>query len=64
MKIRPFMLAAALVAAGLTTLAGISPALASAATVAVEHSDLNLDSASGRAAYSALRVDSSVRAVH
>ena len=62
MKIRPFMLAAALVAAGLTTVAGISPALASDDGVTIEHRDLNLSSEAGRATLDA-RIERAARLV-
>ena len=49
MKFRPFILAAAVAAAGLSTFTAVGPAMASDAGVAVQHDDLNLTSAAGRA---------------
>jgi UrcA family protein len=51
MQIRPFILAAAVVAAGLTTMTAVSPAFAGARdrSVTVATDDLNLASPAGRA---------------
>ena len=50
MQVRPFILAAAVAAAGLSTFTAIGPAMASESGVSVQHADLNLASAAGRAA--------------
>jgi len=62
MQVRPFILAAAVAAAGLSTLTAVSPALASGAGVSVRHADLNLASAAGRAALDR-RIDRAARQV-
>jgi UrcA family protein len=53
MQFRPFILALAAVAAGLTTFTAVSPALASDGGVVVSYDDLNLRSAAGRATLNA-----------
>ena len=53
MQIRPFILAVAAAAAGLSTFTAISPALAAESGVLVQYEDLNLASAAGRAALEA-----------
>ena len=50
MQFRPFILAAAVAAAGLSTFTAVGPAIAAEPGVAVQHSDLNLSSEAGRAA--------------
>lgn len=62
MQVRPFILAAAVVAAGLSTLTAVSPAMASDGSVAVQHDDLNLRSPSGRAALDR-RIERAARSV-
>lgn len=63
MQFRPFILAAAVVAAGLSTVTAISPALAAeAGGVTVATSDLNLASPAGRATLDA-RIERAARSV-
>ena len=62
MQIRPFILAAAVAAAGLSTLTAVAPAMASDTGVSVQHEDLNLASAAGRAALDR-RIDRAARQV-
>jgi UrcA family protein len=62
MQVRPFILAAAVAAAGLSTFTAIGPAMAADAGVAVQHADLNLATAAGRAALDR-RIDRAARHV-
>lgn len=62
MQFRPLILAAAVAAAGLSTFTAVGPAIASDAGVAVQHDDLNLASASGRATLDR-RIDRAARRV-
>jgi UrcA family protein len=62
MQVRPFILAAAVAAAGLSTLTAVGPAMASDSGVTVQHADLNLASAAGRAALDR-RIDRAARQV-
>lgn len=62
MQFRPFILAAAVVAAGLSTLTAVSPAFASGSGVSIAYDDLNLGSAAGRAALDA-RIERAARLV-
>lgn len=62
MQVRPLILAAAVAAAGLSTFTAVAPALASEAGVPVQHADLNLASAAGRAALDR-RIDRAARQV-
>ena len=62
MQFRPFILAAAVVAAGLSTFTAVSPAFASGSGVAVAYQDLNLNSAAGRATLDA-RIERAARLV-
>ena len=62
MQVRPFILAAAVAAAGLSTLTAVGPAVAGETGVAVQHDDLNLASAAGRAALDR-RIDRAARQV-
>jgi UrcA family protein len=62
MQVRPFILAAAVVAAGLSTLTAVSPAMALESGVAVAHDDLNLRSEAGRAALDR-RIERAARSV-
>ena len=49
MKMRPFILAVAVTAAGLSTFTAVGPAVAAEAGVVISYDDLNLGSAAGRA---------------
>jgi UrcA family protein len=62
MQFRPFILAAAVLAAGLTTLTATAPAFASESSVTVAHGDLNLNSAAGRAVLDA-RIERAARQI-
>lgn len=62
MQFRPFILAAAVAAAGLSTFAAVGPAIAAEAGVAVQHEDLNLSTAAGRAVLDR-RIDRAARLV-
>ncbi len=62
MQFRPFILAAAVAAAGLSTFTAVGPAIASDSGVAVQHADLNLASAAGRATLDR-RIDRAARQV-
>lgn len=62
MQFRPFILAAAVAAAGLSTFTAVGPALAADGGVAVQHDDLNLSSAAGRAVLDG-RIDRAARRV-
>lgn len=53
MQFRPFILAVAAVAAGLSTFTAVGPAIAAENGVLVAYEDLNLGSAAGRAALDA-----------
>jgi UrcA family protein len=62
MQVRPFILAAAVAAAGLSTFTAVGPALASGGGIAVQHDDLNLSSPTGRAVLDR-RIDRAARQV-
>lgn len=62
MQVRPFILAAAVAAAGLSTFTAVGPAMASEAGVTVQHADLNLASAAGRATLDR-RIDRAARQI-